>query len=277
MQDLTPRIDNSNEARVHIDQLIRKQGEEGYRKRTSQILDVLRQHELALVVDGIRDYSIKSIIGPHSVAYYSTGKYFGKLDVSECEDGRIRLFKDGEYLILDRGRNSLSLEKGILLSAPHIGIRKPDSVEDLKYDIFNRNYEEVNRGLHATDIYVNPEDPKILVDYASSLCGLTTVHSFIKRLGLQVDAELDKKAREEARKDFISVYNLFNRKERAGHWGDGNRAAVDEALGRLKDGNAERLLPEVISPNPGVAINVKKFIEHVEMDISRSKASKVRR
>ncbi len=45
---------------------------------------------------------------------------------------------------------------------------------------------------------------------------------------------------------------------------------------RLKDCNAERLLPEVVSPNRGVTINIKELIEHVRLNLSRDNASRIR-
>ncbi len=251
----------------------------------SDILKTLRalgHYKFALVVEHEKSDPTKYLhdTGADHVrttpTYYIARTYIGALDASRSKrySGGITIFKKGRYFDLN-GRVSENEEHDFEgWNIANVNVIKVGGVDELNKHEIGSSIRGSGKPMHSTNIYLGGKD--VLSAYVSSKGDVFRAHEVLTKLGLPIGEELSTKIKKEAKNDVIAVYDLFNRKERKGYWGDEDRAAVREKLERLRSCDAPKLLDGAVDLHPGVTIHLKEFISGVGIDSGNGRSSRLR-
>ncbi len=252
-----------------------------YESEVLKTLKVLGHYKFALVVEHEKSnptrYARDTGLGCRAPPdYYITRTYIGALDATKNKryNGGITIFKKGRYFDLN-GRVAENEEHDFEeWDIANVNVVKVGGVGELDKHEIGSSIRGSGKPLHSTNIYLGSEE--VLAAYVASKGDLFRAHEILTKLELPIGEELGAKVRDAAKNDVITVYNLFNNKERKGHWGDEDRLAVREKLERLVSCDAPRLLGGTVNLHPGVTIHLKDFISGVETDSRNGRTSRLR-
>ena len=253
-----------------------------YESAVLKTLKVLGHYKFALAVEHeksnpiryARDTEASNVFAPPD--YYITRTYIGALDAARNKrySSGITIFKKGRYFDLN-GRVAENEEHDFEeWDIANVNVVKLGSMDELDKHEIGISIRGSGKPLHSTNIYLGSEE--VLAAYVSSKGDAFRAHDILTRLGLPISDELGTKIRNEAKNDVIAVYNLFNNKERKGHWSDEDRLAVREKLERLGSCDAARLLGGTVNLHPGVTIHLKEFISGVGADSRNGRTGRLR-